>query len=560
MLHLRNVPDHSPIDYPAPRPRIAGLVSRLLVAVAIWLSAVGWAGAQAPEDSGSETAPVIVDGRVLFKVRGVEAYPAARRAREIAERIKRLARDPSFDPNSLRTEDRVDRADILAGDQFVMAVFDIDALPQGVNRRLLSNEVYRIVIAQTIEAYRHDRELRVVLMNILQALIRTAVLAALLFGVFWAFRRLDRVLEQHFKRKIKELEAKSLRIVQSEQVWAVLRGVLRVVHVVLLLILTYIFVNFVLSLFPWTRYVGNTLLRLVVEPLGVAARAVLDYIPSLVFLVVLFFVIRYALKMLHAFFNAVDRERLHVKNFEPEWAWPTYRILRVVVLVFAVVLAYPHIPGSGSEAFKGISILFGVLFSLGSTSLISNVIAGYTMTYRRAFKVGDRIRIGDTVGDVMEMRLMVTHLRSLKNEEIVVPNSAILNSEITNYSALARDEGLILHTRVGIGYEVPWRQVEAMLILAAERTAGLLREPRPFVLQQALADFAVVYELNVYCADEKQMPRLYSELHRNIQDVFNEYGVQIMTPAYEADTKEPKVVPKEQWYAEPAKPAEGHDG
>ena len=184
--------------------------------------------------------------------------------------------------------------------------------------------------------------------------------------------------------------------------------------------------------------------------------------------------------------------------------------------------------------------------------MIASLIAGYTMTYRRAFKIGDRIQVNDLIGDVVEMRLLVTRLRTVKNEEIVVPNSLILNSHVMNYSTLAQSCGLILHTTVGIGYETPWRQVEAMLRVAAERTPGLLQEPPPFVLQKSLGDFAVTYELNVYCDNPQAMLRLYTALHQNILDVFNEYGIQIMTPAYERDPAQPKVVPKGQWFMAPA--------
>jgi small-conductance mechanosensitive channel len=193
---------------------------------------------------------------------------------------------------------------------------------------------------------------------------------------------------------------------------------------------------------------------------------------------------------------------------------------------------------------------------LGSSSVIANLMAGYTMIYRRAFKEGDRISIDNVTGDVIERRLMVTHLRTVKNEEIVVPNSTIINSNIINYSTLAGTRGLILHTTVGIGYETPWRQVEAMLLLAAERTPGLLKEPPPFVLQKSLGDFAVTYELNAYCGDAHAMPQLYTAMHQNILDLFNEHGVQIMTPAYEGDPETPKVVPKDQWYQAPAKPTD----
>jgi small-conductance mechanosensitive channel len=228
-------------------------------------------------------------------------------------------------------------------------------------------------------------------------------------------------------------------------------------------------------------------------------------------------------------------------------------MVRVLVVAFALVVGYPYLPGSQSEAFKGVSILLGIMFSLGSSTAIANIIAGYSLTYRRAYRIGDRVKIGDVLGDVAEMRLQVTHLRSLKNEEIVIPNSTIMNTHVINYSSLAAQHGLILHTTVGIGYETPWRQVEAMLIEAAGRTPGLLREPRPFVLQKSLDDFAVTYEINVYTDQPQAGPRLYAALHRSILDVFNEYGVQIMTPAYEGDPEQAKLVPKDKWFELPAK-------
>ena len=243
-------------------------------------------------------------------------------------------------------------------------------------------------------------------------------------------------------------------------------------------------------------------------------------------------------------------------GFDPEWSEPTYKLIRLAVIVLALVVAYPYIPGGRSEAFKGITIFIGILFSLGSSSAIANFVAGYIMTYRRAFRVGDRIKIGETMGDVTELRLGTTHLKSLKNEEVIIPNSSLINNEVVNYSSLARQRGLILHTTVGIGYETPWRQVEGLLILAAERTPGTLKEPPPFVLQKALGDFAVTYEINVYCDNAQAMAMIYTMLHRNVLDLFNEYGVQIMTPAYEGDPETPKVVPKEEWFTAPAKVAE----
>ena len=288
-------------------------------------------------------------------------------------------------------------------------------------------------------------------------------------------------------------------------------------------------------------------------------HAALAAIPDLVFLVILFLLTRYILRMIRTFFEGIDSGAVRLVSFEQEWAWPTYRILRLLAIVFALVVAYPYIPGSQSDAFKGISLFLGVIVSLGSSSIIANIIAGYSLAYRRPFKIGDRVRINDTVGDVMEMRVLVARLRSIKNEEIVIPSSTILNADVVNYSTLAAQQGLILHTTVGIGYETPWRQVEAMLKLAAERTPGLLKKPEPFVLQTALGDFAVSYEINAYCNNPNSMAQLYTALHRNILDVFNEYGVAIMTPAYVADPAEPKVVTKDQWYAAPAVEPTGAD-
>jgi small-conductance mechanosensitive channel len=282
-------------------------------------------------------------------------------------------------------------------------------------------------------------------------------------------------------------------------------------------------------------------------------RALVTNIPNFIFLAVFFAIVRFALRMARLFFDAVGRRAATLGKFDPEWAEPTYELVRLVIVAFGLIVAYPYIPGSHSSAFKGVSLLLGVVFSLGSSSAISNLIAGYSMTYRRAFKLGARVKIGERIGDVIELRLQVTHLRSLKNEEVIVPNSQILNNEIINFSSPAKEQGLILHTSVGIGYEVRRRQVEAMLLMAVERTPGLLNEPAPFVLQRKLGAFAVDYEVNVYIRDAHEMRALYTALHRSILDVFNEYGRQIMTPEYGTDPAQPKVVPKDQWSAAPAR-------
>jgi small-conductance mechanosensitive channel len=500
-----------------------------------------------------DTAPVVINGKVRFHVVGVSAYPAERRAREIAKRIESLAQDPTYDAKTLRIEDADTWHQVLPheGGKPIFRVLEADAEFEGVLRAVLAQTLVTS-IAESIDDYRHDHKPAVLVKNAVYALASMVLLTALLFGVFWGFRRLDGFLEGRVKLHTKKLETQSKRIFRGEQLLGVLHGALRILRLLVVIFLVYACANFVLSLFPQTRYAAHTLFQFVFAPLDDMAKAFINFIPDLVFLVAVFFIARYSLKLARGVFTAIDNKRLQIKGFEPEWGLPTYRLVRIGLIIFALVIAYPFIPGSESAAFKGISVLLGLLFSLGSTSVISNVIAGYTMTYRRAFRIGDRVKIGDTVGDVREMRVLVTHLRTPKNEEVVIPNSTILNGEVTNYSTMARDQGLILHTTIGIGYDVPWRQVEAMLLLAAGRTEGLLKDPKPFIRQKSLADFAVNYELNAYCGDASQMMELYTEMHRNIQDVFNENGVQIMSPAYEADPAEPKIVPKERWHTSPA--------
>jgi small-conductance mechanosensitive channel len=528
----------------------------LATLVCTTLLCVSQAGAQNTGlEVSQQRAAVMIDGEPLFNVAGTSTYPAKRRAKEIAQRIKKLAQDKSFDPSTLeiRKEDNI--VGFYADDEMVLAILPKDLEVEGIlveRTDLVARKYHLMRIREAIRNYRAERTSENLTKNGLRALVRTAALVLLVFAVIWIFRKLDQLLEKRFKRRIEELEAKSQRILRAQQVWSALKVALRVTRTLLLLLLIYVFLNFVLSLFPWTRHIANILLGYIISPLKIIGEGFVDYLPSLFFLIVLFLLIRYLLRMTKAFFAGIETGRVKLPGFEAEWSWPTYRIVRILVIVMGLVIAYPHIPGSQSEAFKGISLLIGVLLSLGSSSLISNVMAGYTMTYRRAFKVGDRVKIGDYVGEIMEIRLLVTHMRSLKNEEIVIPNSTILNGEITNFSTMAADKGVILHTTVGIGYEVPWRQVEAMLLIAADRTAGVLKTPEPFVLQTSLTDFAVTYELNAYCSEAPKMAQTYTDLHRNIQDVFNENNVQIMTPNYEGDPESPKVVPKEHWFMPPA--------
>jgi small-conductance mechanosensitive channel len=539
------------------RPRVAISIV-LALAASAWLSSVPACAAQAPASApaAEETeevavAQVIIDGKTVLRVRGISSYPAEKRAGQIAARIRALADDRSVSESALRTEDAGNATRILAGEQLLLTITEADAQVERLDRQTLARATLA-QIGEAIRDYRRDRSPEGLARSGLIALAATVALVALLWIGMLVKRRIDMFLEHRIKGRLAGLEAKSLRIVNAAQLWRMLHGLRSLLWTVAVLMAIVFYLNFLLQLFPWTRWFGLRLFALLMDPLRTLGQGLLNAIPDLVTLAILIVAFRYVLKALRLLFAALAESSLAVQGFEREWAWPTYRLVRLLVVALAVVVAYPYIPGSQSEAFKGVSILLGVIFSLGSSSVIGNIIAGYTMTYRRAFRVGDRVSINEHLGDVAEMRLLVTHLLTPKNEEIVIPNSLILNSSVVNYSTLAREGRLILHATVGIGYETPWRQVEAILVQAAERTEGLLREPGPFVLQKALGDFAVTYEINAYCGDAQAMNRLYTRLYQNILDLFNEYGIQIMTPAYEGDPEQPKIVPKDQWYAAPA--------
>jgi small-conductance mechanosensitive channel len=404
-----------------------------------------------------------------------------------------------------------------------------------------------------VEAYREQRKATNLLFAIFYALAATVILASGWWGLRWTFNRLDAAIERRYKTRVKDFTVYKILLFQAGQMWTGIRGTLQACRFLLMFLLLYAYLNFVFRLFPWTAHLGKELFHIILDPLRVMAKGFIEAIPSLVFLVILVILLRSVLKLSKLIFFNLAIGRATFSGFDPEWAWPTYKIFRLLVIAFGVVMGYPYIPGSSSDAFKGITIFIGVLLSLGSSSVIGNILAGYTLVYRRAFRVGDRVKIHDHVGDILERRILVTRLRTLKNEEVIIPNSEILNSHVVNYSSMAQEQGLILHITAGIGYEIPWRQVEAMLLEAAARTPGVLKKPPPFVLQLALGDFCVTYELNVSCNQPHEMEELYTLLRQNILDVFNEYGVQIMTPAYMADTEQPKIVPKDQWYLPPAK-------
>jgi small-conductance mechanosensitive channel len=365
-------------------------------------------------------------------------------------------------------------------------------------------------------------------------------LAALLLfcASVWALwqimRWLGRRLETSFHRLEAARSARGAHLLMWERARVLVVMALKFV-VVLVLISEFSFMaSYVLGLFPQTSGISTTLLGYLQHTFGRVGTAIVNYLPSGGVVIIAVLITHYVLRILKFVADAVESGDLTVRSLHPEMVKPTYQLIRVVVLLFALVVVFPYLPGGKSEAFKGVSLFLGLLLSLGSSSAVSNVLAGLFLTYMRPFRAGDRVKIADSVGDVLEKTLLVTRLRTIKNVEVVIPNTAILNNPISNYSALARSSGLILNTSVTIGYDAPWRRIHELLIRAALDTDGILADPAPFVLETALNDSYVTYELNGYTNRPNDIQNIYSHLHELIQDTFNDAGVEIMSPTFYA--------------------------
>ncbi len=514
----------------------------LTAAAGLWLLA-GGLGAQprkAPEPQGTTAAaqpsqaPVVFEGKTLFFVKErVLSFAPEDRARAIGERITRLAKDRTFSVNQIQVHEGESSSDLVAGDLVIMSVTDRDAAAAGRPRAELATE-YVAIIRAAVEAEQQAYSFRTILAGALYTLLATVVLLLALRLMNFAFPRFYTLLERWRGTVIRSVRIQRLELFSADRITDLLIAAARAARLVAVVALLYFYIPLVLSFFPWTRGYAATILDYVMQPLRTMWAAFAAFLPNAFFIAVVAVVTFYAIKFVGFLFREAGRGTLALPGFHAEWAEPTYKIVRFLMIVFAAIVVFPYLPGSDSPAFQGISLFVGVLFSLGSTSAISNIVAGVLLTYTRAFQVGDRVKIGDTVGDVVEKTLLVTRVRTIKNVDIAVPNSLVLSSHIVNFSSSAAEPGLILHTSVTIGYDAPWRTVHQLLIDAALATEGILKEPAPFVLQTSLDDFYVSYQINAFTDQPAAMARTYSLLHQNIQDKFNEGGVEIMSPHYGA--------------------------
>lgn len=487
-----------------------------------------------PQPAAANGSAVKMDGTVLFYVQErVYSFSPQDRAQAVSQRIRKLALDPRTQADQISVQEEESTSDIVLGDTVIMAVTDRDARAAGQDRSALAQQLVLKIRAAIFE-HQRSHGLQATLISILWAALATALMALALkllkFGANRLYQKIDGWRGSH----IRALRFQQVELLSADRIADALTTLARAVRIVLTLLLFYLYLPMVLSFFPWTRGWAGALLHYIAHPLQLVWGGLISYLPNLFFIAVILIIAHYVVRTMKFIFVEIAKGHIEITGFYRDWAIPTYKIARFLAVVFTAIVVFPYLPGSSSPAFKGISIFLGVLFSLGSTSAVANIIAGMVLTYTRAFQMGDRIKIGDTTGDVVEKTLLVTQVRTIKHALISVPNAMVLSSHIINYSASAKKNGLILNTEVTIGYDASWREVHRLLLAAAAEVPNTLTEPQPFVLQTRLGDFYVCYELNVYTREPQAMAQTYSLLHQNIQDRFAQAGIEIMSPHYNA--------------------------
>lgn len=479
------------------------------------------------------TLEVLGEPLFVFRMRIGSVQPSDR-VRLITERISQIQSDRSFDLNEIKARNEGEIGwEVFAGEKLLLLITPDDARLEGRPARLIA-EGLAMRIREILSADRIAKSPAVLLRNSLYAAGYLLGFFLILWGISRLFRRLRALAGEGEATRLGPLRIKGLEVLTADRISSSALGILRILQLVVTASLLYLFVPLELSLFPWTAKLSPVLIGYVMAPLHQIWRGVVGFVPNLFFIALNVLVARYLLKFVHFLFLEIEKGNLRFSGFYPEWALPTYHLVRILAIAFTLIIIFPYIPGSTSPAFQGVSVFLGILVSLGSTSAVANAVAGIVITYMRSFRPGDRVQIADTVGDIIERTLLVTRVRTVKNVDITIPNSLVLNNHIVNYSVLAPTDGLILHTEVTIGYDAPWKKVHELLIEAALATEHILATPAPFVLQVALEDSYVRYQLNAYTRHANHMSNIYSGLHARVQDAFNAAGVEILSPAYQA--------------------------
>jgi small-conductance mechanosensitive channel len=489
-------------------------------------------GADTGADADDQNAAVVVGGKRLYVFNGVrDGFSAKERAQRATDAIIELSNEKSFDPSLVELKESADGTEVVYRDTFIATMTLDDAKRAQSSTQILASEfAAKLRIAL-------NRQFKPVTPYSIAFGVGTTVGASVLMliiaGILGRLSGYARSkIDKWNGTVISGVHIQKAELLSASSLCNIFHTLNKIAEMATFLAALYIYLIVVLSSFPGTQWLALALRDTALVPMTTAVEALVGYLPKAMAVLAIAILTYAVIAFADFFFNAIQIEQISFSGFDPEWAEPTFQLVRVMIIAFALVASLPYAPFGESESFKQVGLLFSILVSLGSTSVIGNVMAGTVLTYSNAFKIGDRIKIGDCIGDVQEKSLFVTRIRTTKNEIVSIPNGQILNTNITNFSAMGKAGQLIVHTEVTIGYGEPWRRIHELLTDAALASEGIVPEPKPFVLQTALTDFSVCYQLNAYCNTPNNLNQVHSQLHRNIQDRFHTAGVEITSGHY----------------------------
>lgn len=476
--------------------------------------------------------PVVVDADTMFMIYvSMGGRSPHDRAETIAETIMRIGKDRHISRDSVHVLNNENYIDIMYGDKVIMSVTEQDALWEGKTTEELASE-YVPLLATKIKYLRNENSFWLMVKRSALFVLVIVVQYIIFKLINWLFRRLRRRIIRFKQQRMKALVIRNYEVLNTSRLTRVLilaSNILRYFVLLTVLILT---IPILFSIFPKTEDLAMKIFYYIFDPIKMVVKSVVEYIPNLFIILVIWYCVKYIVKGFHYLSHEIETEKLKISGFYPEWAQPTFNIIRFLLYAFMIAMVYPYLPGAKSGVFQGISVFVGLIVSLGSSTVISNFIAGFVITYMRPFKDGDFIKVKETMGTVIEKTPFVTRLKTIKNEVVTIPNSFIMSSDTVNYSSSARRYGLIIHTVMTMGYDVPWRKVHELLIKAALMTEGVLRQPEPFVLELDLNDNYMCYQINAYIKDAAEMPQITSNLLQNIQDLFHDAEIDLVAPHF----------------------------
>ena len=491
--------------------------------------------------------PVVVEGDTLFYFYAKRGgHTPQQRAENVAADIAELGKLLNLQPDSVYVESSDIVTDVMYKGKVLVSFTDMDGLWENCTRDQLAADK-RLVIMEKLHQMKESHGLLQLGKRIVYFIL-VLVGQYLLFRVTnWLFRKLKLRIVRLRNTRLKPFSIQDYELLDTLKQVKLLVFLASLVRYVIMFLQLLLTVPLLFSIFPQTKDLAYQLFSYIWNPVKSIFIGVVDYIPNLFTIFIIYMAVKYLVRLFRYLADEVQSERLKLRGFYPDWAIPTYHIIRFLLYAFMLAMIYPYLPGSNSGVFQGISVFVGLIVSLGSSTVIGNIIAGLVITYMRPFKIGDRIKLNDTTGNVVEKTPLVTRIRTPKNEVVTIPNSFVMSSHTVNFSQSAREYGLIIHSEVSIGYDVPWRTVNKLLVEAVLNTPGVVDDPRPFVLSTSLSDWYPVYQVNAYIKDADRLAEIYSDLHQNIQDRFNEAGVEIMSPHYMAvrDGNASTIPPKE---------------